>query len=76
MKRIRILLSLMAGFILACSCVSQEDIEKLQNQIDQLSSSAMNSITNLENTDKALKEYIEDLQNSEHHHPVSRLKIQ
>ena len=51
----------MAGFILACSCVSQEDIEKLQNQIDQLSSSAMNSITNLENTDKALKEYIEDL---------------
>ena len=62
MKRISILLSLMAGFILACSCVSQEDIEKLQNQIDQLSSSsAENSITNLENTDKALRVYIEDL---------------
>ena len=61
MKRISILLSLMAGFILACSCVSQEDIEKLQNQIDQLSSSAENSITNLEKTDKALKVYIEDL---------------
>ena len=61
MKRISILLSLMVGFILACSCVSQEDIEKLQNQIDQLSSSAENSITNLENTDKALRVYIEDL---------------
>ena len=61
MKRISILLSLMAGFILACSCVSQEDIEKLQNQIDQLSSSAENLITNLEKTDKALKIYVEDL---------------
>lgn len=61
MKRISILLSLMAGVILAWSCVSQDDIEKLQHQIDQLSSSAENSITNLENTDKALKVYIEDL---------------
>ena len=61
MKRISILLSLMVGFILACSCVSQEDIEKLQNQIDQLSSSAENLITNLEKTDKALKIYVEDL---------------
>ena len=61
MKRISILLSLMVGFILACSCVSQEDIEKLQNQIDQLSSSAENSITNLEKTDKVLKVYIDDL---------------
>ena len=61
MKRISILLSLMVGFILACSCVSQEDIEKLRNQIDQLSSSAENSITNLEKTDKVLKVYIDDL---------------
>ena len=61
MKRISILLSLMVGFILTCSCVSQEDIEKLQNQIDQLSSSAENSITNLEKTDKVLKVYIDDL---------------
>ena len=61
MKRISILLSLMAGFILAGSCVSQDDIENLQNQIDQLSSSAENSITNLEKTDKALKIYVEDL---------------
>ena len=61
MKRIRILLSLMAGFILACSCVSQEDIEKLQNQIDQQNSRIQTSIAELENTDKALKEYIEDL---------------
>lgn len=52
----------MAGFILAGSCVSQDDIENLQNQIDQLSSSsAENSITNLEKTDKALKVYIDDL---------------
>ena len=61
MKRISILLSLMAGFILACSCVSQEDIEKLQNQIDQQNSRIQTSIAELENTDKALKEYIEDL---------------
>ena len=61
MKRISILLSLMAGFILAGSCVSQDDIENLQNQIDQLSSSAENSITNLEKTDKVLKVYIDDL---------------
>ena len=51
----------MAGFILACSCVSQEDIEKLQNQIDQQNSRIQTSIAELENTDKALKEYIEDL---------------
>ena len=61
MKRISILLSLMAGFILACSCVSQEDIEKLQNQIDQQNSRIQTSIAELENTDKALKVYIEDL---------------
>ena len=51
----------MAGFILACSCVSQEDIEKLQNQIDQQNSRIQTSIAELENTDKALKVYIEDL---------------
>ena len=61
MKRIRILLSLMVGFILTCSCVSQEDIEKLQNQIDQQNSRIQTSIAELENTDKALKVYIEDL---------------
>lgn len=61
MKRISILLSLMAGFILACSCVSQEDIEKLQNQIDQQNSRIQTSIAELENTDKALKIYVEDL---------------
>ena len=61
MKRISILLSLMAGFILACSCVSQEDIEKLQNQIDQQNSRIQTSIAELESTDKALKVYIEDL---------------
>ena len=61
MKRISILLSLMVGFILACSCVSQEDIEKLQNQIDQQNSRIQTSIAELENTDKALKVYIEDL---------------
>ena len=61
MKRISILLSLMAAFILACSCVSQEDIEKLQNQIDQQNSRIQTSIAELENTDKALKVYIEDL---------------
>ena len=51
----------MAGFILAGSCVSQEDIEKLQNQIDQQNSRIQTSIAELENTDKALKVYIEDL---------------
>ncbi len=51
----------MTGFILACSCVSQEDIEKLQNQIDQQNSRIQTSIAELENTDKALKVYIEDL---------------
>ena len=51
----------MAAFILACSCVSQEDIEKLQNQIDQQNSRIQTSIAELENTDKALKVYIEDL---------------
>ena len=61
MKRISILLSLMAGVILAGSCVSQEDIEKLQNQIDQQNSRIQTSIAELENTDKALKVYIEDL---------------
>ena len=61
MKRISILLSLMAGIILAGSCVSQDDIENLQNQIDQLGSSAENSIAELEKTDKALKVYIDDL---------------
>ena len=61
MKRISILLSLMAAFIMACSCVSQEDIEKLQNQIDQQNSRIQTSIAELENTDKALKVYIEDL---------------
>ena len=61
MKRISILLSLMVGFILTCSCVSQEDIEKLQNQIDQQNSRIQTSIAELENTDKALKVYIEDL---------------
>ena len=61
MKRISILLSLMVGFIMAWSCVNQDDIKNLQNQIDQLSSSAENSITNLEKTDKALKIYVEDL---------------
>ena len=61
MKRISILLSLMAGVILAGSCVSQEDIEKLQNQIDQQNSRIQTSIAELESTDKALKVYIEDL---------------
>ena len=61
MKRISILLSLMVGFIMAWSCVNQDDIKNLQNQIDQLSSSAENSITNLEKTDKVLKVYIDDL---------------
>ncbi|MDY2706784.1 MAG: Ig-like domain-containing protein [Candidatus Cryptobacteroides sp.] len=61
MKRISILLSLMVGFILTCSCVSQEDIEKLQNQIDQQNSRIQTSIAELENTDKALNVYIEDL---------------
>ena len=61
MNRISILLSLMAGVILAGSCVSQEDIEKLQNQIDQQNSRIQTSIAELENTDKALKVYIEDL---------------
>ena len=61
MKRICILLSLMAGLILAGSCVSQDDIKNLQNQNEQQISSVETSIADLENTDKALKEYIEDL---------------
>ena len=72
MKRITILLSLMAGFILAWPCVSQDDIRNLQNQIDQITYSQVKSIeqqisniqlsiSELQKTDKSLQVYISDL---------------
>lgn len=72
MKRISILLSLMAGFILAWSCVSQDDIRNPQNQIDQITDTLVKSveqqicniqlsISDLQNTDKPLQVYIADL---------------
>lgn len=70
MKRIKIILSLIAGCLLVWSCV--DEIQNLQNQIDQITdtqiksieqqlNSIKTSITDLENTDKSLKSYIDDL---------------
>ena len=62
----------MSGLILFGSCVSQDDIRNLQNQIDQITdtqvksieqqiSNIEESITELQKTDKSLQVYISDL---------------
>ena len=62
----------MSGLILFGSCVSQDDIRNLQNQIDQITDTQVKSIeqqisnievsiTELQKTDKSLQVYISDL---------------
>lgn len=72
MKRVNALLFLISGLILAASCVSQDDIRNLQNQIDHITdthvksieqqiSNIQVSITELQKTDNSLQVYIADL---------------